>query len=58
MTARWLTMTMTNSWPKDLKDIGQGPRSIHAAHPPILVIICTKYGKNLSSAVGAREQTR
>ena len=29
----------------DLEDIGQGQRSSHATHILMLVIICTKYGK-------------
>ena len=32
----------------DLEDIGQGQRSSHATHLLMLVIICTKYGKNPS----------
>ena len=38
-------------------DIGQGQRSSHATHLHMLVIICTKYGKNPSRTVGATEQT-
>ena len=32
----------------DLEDIGQGQRSSHTTHLLMLVIICTKYGKNPS----------
>ena len=42
----------------DLEDIGQGQRSSHATHLLMLVIICTKYGKNPSRTVDARERTR
>ena len=41
----------------DLEDIGQGQRSSHAAHLLMLVIICTKYGKNPSRTVDATERT-
>ena len=37
----------------DLKNIGQGQRSSHVTHLLMLVIICTKYGKNSSRTVGA-----
>ena len=37
----------SKSRPNDLEDIGQGQRSSHATHPLMLLIICTKYGKNL-----------
>ena len=36
------------SWLNDLEDIGHGQRSLHTTHPPMLVIICAKYGKNPS----------
>ena len=42
----------------DLDDIGQGQRSSHATHLLMLVIICTKYGKNPSRTVDATERTR
>ena len=42
----------------DLEDIGQGHRSSHATHLLVLVIICTKYGKNPSGTVDATERTR
>ena len=41
----------------DLEDIGQGQRSSHATHLLMLVIICTKYGKNPSRTVDATERT-
>ena len=41
-----------------LEDIGQGQRSSHATHLLMLVIICTKYGKNPSKTVDARKGTR
>ena len=46
------------SRPNDLEDIGQGQRSSHATHLLMLVIICTKYGKNPSRTVDASERTR
>ena len=36
----------SKSWSNDLEDTGQGQRSSHATHLLMLVIICTKYGKN------------
>ena len=42
----------------DLEDISQGQRSSHATHLLMLVIICTKYGKNPSRTVDATERTR
>ena len=42
----------------DLEDIGQGQRSSHATHLLMLVIICTKYGKNPSRTVDATERTQ
>ena len=42
----------------DLEDIGQGQRSPNATHLLMLVIICTKYGKNPSRTVDATERTR
>ena len=38
----WFSKSRSN----DLEDIGQGQRSSHATHLLMLVIICTKYGKN------------
>ena len=42
----------------DLEDKCQGHRSSHATTLLMLVIICTKYGKNLSRTVDATERTR
>ena len=42
----------------DLADIGQGQRSSHATHLLMLVIICTKNGKNPSRIVDATKQTQ
>ena len=42
----------------DLADIGQGQRSSHATHLLMLMIICTKYGKNPSRTVDATKRTR
>ena len=42
----------------DLEDVGQGQRSPHATHLLMLMIICTKYGKNPSRTVDATERTR
>ena len=44
----------------DLEDIlvGQGQGSSHATHFLMLLIICTKYGKNPSRTVDATERTR
>ena len=42
---------LSKSRSNDLKDIGQGQRSLYATHPLILVIICAKYGKNPSRTV-------
>ena len=42
----------------DLADIGQGQGPSHATHFLMLVIICTKYGKNPSRNVDATKQTR
>ena len=44
--------------PNDLEDIGQGQGSSKAIHPLMLLIMCTKYGKNSSSTVDATERTR
>ena len=41
----------SKSRPNDLEDIGQGQRSSHATHPLMVLIICTKYGKNPSWTV-------
>ena len=46
------------SRPNDLEDIGQGQRSSHATHPLVLLIICTKYGKNPSWTVDATGRKR
>ena len=40
------------------ENIGQGQRSSHATHLLMLLIICTKYGENLSRTVDATERTR
>ena len=50
----WFSKSRSN----DLEDIGQGQRSSHATHLLMLVIICTKYGKNPSRTVDATERTR
>ena len=42
----------------DPEDIGQGQRSSHTTHLLMLLIICTKYGKNPSGTVDATERTR
>ena len=42
----------SKSRPNDLEDIGQGQSSSHATHPLMLLIICTKYGKNPVDATG------
>ena len=39
---------IAKSWLNDLEDIGHSERSLHVTHPLMLVIICAKYGKNLS----------
>ena len=52
----WIPQVKTRS--NDLEDIGQGQRSWHATHLLMLVIICTKYGKNSSRTVDATERTR
>ena len=41
----------------DIEDIGQGQRSSHVTHLLMLVIICTKYGKNPSRTVDATKRT-
>ena len=46
------------SRPNVLEEIGQGQGSSHATHPLMLLIICTKYGKNPSRAVDVIERTR
>ena len=48
----------SKSRPNDLEDIGQGQRSSHATHLLMLVIICTRYGKNPSRTVDATERTQ
>ena len=50
--------SQVKTWSNDLEDIGQGQRSSHATHLLMLVIICTKYGKNPSGTVDATERTR
>ena len=47
-----------NDRPNDLEDIGQGQGSSHATHPLMILIICTKYGKNPSWTVDATGRTR
>ena len=42
----------------DLEDIGQGQGSSHETHPLMLLIICTKFGKNPSWTVDATGWTR
>ena len=42
----------------NVKNIGQGQRSLHATYFLMLVIICTKYGKNSPGTVHAVERTR
>ena len=49
---------ISKSRSNDLADIGQGQRSSHATHLLMLVIICTKYGKNPSRTVDATKRTR
>ena len=46
----------TKSWTNYLIDIGESQRSLHTAHPLMLVIICAKYGRNPSRTVHAVEQ--
>ena len=46
-----------NSWLNDLKDIGQGQRSLCVTHPLISVITCAQYGKNPSRTIRAVERT-
>ena len=50
----WFSKSRSN----DLENIGQGQRSSHATHLLMLVIICTKYGKNPSRTVDATKRTR
>ena len=52
----WTRFSKSRS--NDLEDKGQGQRSSHATHLLMLVIICTKYGKNSSIIVDATERTR
>ena len=52
----WIPQVKTRS--NDLEDMGQGQRSWHATHLLMLVIICTKYGKNPSRTVDGTERTR
>ena len=53
----YLSSFITKSWLNGLEDIGQGQRSLHVTHHLMLMIICAKYGKNLSRTVGVTEQT-
>ena len=41
----------------NIESIGQGQRSLFATHPPMLVTICAKYGKNSFIIVRAVERT-
>ena len=52
----WIPQVKTRS--NDLEYIGQGQRSWHVTHLLMLVIICTKYGKNPSRTVDATKRTR
>ena len=52
----WTRFSKSRS--NDLEDIGQSQMSSHATHLLMLVIICTKYGKNPSRTVDATERTR
>ena len=52
----WIPQVKTRS--NDLEDMGQGQRSWHATHLLLLVIICTKYGKNQSRTVDTTQGTR
>ena len=42
----------------NIEDIGQGQRSLCTTNPLMLVVICAKYGKNLSRTVGDIERRR
>ena len=53
-----ITQTIESYWIPSQKDIGQGQRSSQATHLLMLVIICAKYGKNLSRTADATERTR
>ena len=59
-----ITHTIESCWipsqtrSNNLEDIGQGQRSSYATHLLMLVIICTKYGKNPSGTADPTEQTR
>ena len=53
----WVMLDQVKTRSNDLEDIGQGQRS-YATHLLMLVIICTKYGKNPSRTVDATERTR
>ena len=48
----------SKSLSNDLEDISQDQRSSHATHLLMLLIICTKYGKNPPRTVDATERTR
>ena len=52
----WIRFSKSRS--NDLADIGQGQRLSHATHLLMLVIICTKYGKNPSRTIDATKRTR
>ena len=52
----WTRFSKSRS--NELEDIGQGQRSSHATHLLMLVIICTKYGKNPSRSGDATEWER
>ena len=49
---------IAKSWLNDLEDIGLGERLLHATHPLMLVIICTKYRKNPSWTACAVKRTQ
>ena len=47
---------IAKSWLNDLKDMGQGHRSLYVTHLLMLVIICVYHGKNPTRNVGFTEQ--
>ena len=53
-----LSSFIAKSWLNGLEDIGQGQKSLCMTHPLMLVVICSKYGKNPSRTVDAVERTR
>ena len=53
-----LEVFIANSQLNDLEDICQGQISLRTTQPRMLVIICAKYGKNISRTVGAVKRTR